>query len=69
MSAHRDNRAKSRPRDERSDAATPDRASADCHERLRKLRLMLGEATKRDVEQAQLAKAATIDKTEEQQDG
>ena len=50
MSAHRDNRAKSRPRDERSDAATPDRAAADCHERLRKLRLMLGEATGRQEE-------------------
>ena len=45
MEAPRHDRAKKHRRDQKIDRAIRERESADSHERLRKLRLMLGEAS------------------------
>jgi hypothetical protein len=48
MDASRHDRAKSHRRDQHIERATPERESADSRERLRKLRLMLGEVSEAD---------------------
>ena len=45
MEASRRDRAKNHRGDQQIDRETPERESADSHERLKKLRLMLGEAS------------------------